>query len=97
MTAFVVRIVLNDATWDDYRKLYEKLGKQGFTDIIVASDGAAYKMPDAEYYFEGNKTRAEVLALAKASAGAVKTSYQVMVTQSAGITWYGLKQLTKAA
>ncbi len=97
MSAFVVRVVLHDATWDEYEKLYEKLGKQGFTDIITADNGAKYKMPPAEYYFVGNKTRSEVLALAKASAAAVKASYEVMVTESVGVTWHGLKQLSKGA
>lgn len=97
MSAFVVRVVLHDATWDEYTKLYEKLAKQGFTDIITAGDGSKYKMPPAEYYFVGNNTQAGVLELAKTSAASVKASYEVMVTESLGVTWSGLKQLSKGA
>ena len=60
MTACVIRVVLHDATWDEYTKLYEKLAALGIYDVITASNGAVYKMPPAEYYFDGNKTKAEV-------------------------------------
>jgi hypothetical protein len=90
MARYTIRIELHDATWDEYEAMYEYLEAQGITDIITSSDGARYKMPPAEYNYEGNATRAQVLDMAKASAAKVVRSYAVLVTESAGRTWHGL-------
>lgn len=90
MARYTIRIMLNDATLDEYEAMYEYLAAQGITDIITSDDGTRYKMPPAEYTYEGNATRAQVLDMAKASAAKVVRSYAVLVTESAGRTWHGL-------
>jgi len=90
MARYTIRIELHDATWDDYVEMYKHLATQGITDIITSDDGVRYKMPPAEYNYDGNATRAQVLEMAKASAGKVVRSYAVLVTESNGRTWHGL-------
>jgi len=90
MAQYTIRIELHDATWDEYETMYQYLAAQGITDIIISKEGIRYKMPPAEYNYEGNATRSQVLDMAKASAAKVVRSYAVLVTESAGRTWYGL-------
>lgn len=97
MTQFTTRVELHDATWSDYAKLHEEMRKQGFRQTITADDGSTYELPPAEYDYQGDVTRSDVLNKAKRAAGAVKTSYEVLVTQSAGRTWYNLKARRAAA
>jgi len=49
-----------------------------------------YQLPPAEYDYSGYVTRAQVLDKAKTAAASVKSKYSVLVTESAGRTWYGL-------
>lgn len=93
MASFTVRIVLYDANWDDYKRLYEEMGKEGFTDEISSDDGITYEMPDGEYIISGTLTRSDVLAKAKSAASKTGRKYAVFVTQSSGQTWYGLKKV----
>ena len=90
MARYTIRIELHDATWDDYEEMYQHLAAQGITDIIASGDGVSYKMPPAEYNYDGTATRDQVLEMAKASAGKVVRSYAVLVTESDGRTWHGL-------
>lgn len=93
MARFTIRIELHDATWDDYVTMYEHLAGFGITDIITSDDGVQYKMPPAEYNYEGNTTRSQVLETAKQCAARVVKSYAVLVTESAGRTWHGLEMV----
>lgn len=89
MARFTVRVELHDADWDQYMKLYEKMGKQGFSDVIKTEKGAV-KMPPAEYNYDGTATKEQVLEKAKSAASQVVHSFAVLVTESNGRTWYGL-------
>jgi hypothetical protein len=91
MARFTVRVELHNADWDDYVSLHKKMAGQGLTDTIDVTNGKV-KMPPAEYNYEGNATKEDVLAKAKAAASSVVTSYAVLVTESAGRTWHGLDQ-----
>lgn len=93
MASFTVRIVLHDADWDDYNKLYEGMGNQGFTDEISSNDGTTYKMPDGEYDISGLLTKADVLAKAKQASSATGKKYAIFITESSGRTWYGLSKV----
>lgn len=90
MARFTIRIELHEATWDDYVAMYDHLAGYGITDILTSDDGVKYKMPPAEYNYEGNSTRSEVLESAKKCAAKVVKSYAILVTESAGRTWNGL-------
>jgi len=90
MSKFTVRIVLHDADWDDYNKLYEEMDKEGFTDEITSNKGVTYKLPDGEYRISGTLKKSEVLDKAKRAAAKTKKKYAVLVTRSAGRIWHNL-------
>lgn len=93
MADFTIRIVLNDATWDEYEELYQHLAAVGIADEVSSDSGTTYRMPPAEYNFRGNATRAQVLELAIAAAAKVVRKYSVLVTESKGRTWHGLDKV----
>lgn len=90
MARFTVRVELHDASLEQYEKLYEKMAAYGFTDIIPTTD-TPVKMPPAEYNFEGQVTKEQVLEKAKSCAAQVVRKYAVLVTESNGRTWHGLE------
>jgi hypothetical protein len=97
VTDFTTRVELHDAVWDDYVELHEAMAREGFSQTIVSDNGSTYELPPAEYNYSGNATRSQVLEKAKAAAASTGKSYGVLVTQSAGRTWAGLKLARRAA
>jgi hypothetical protein len=93
MASFTTRVELHHATREDYTLLHERMRTQGFFLAIRADDGTVYQLPPAEYDYTGAITRAQVLEKAKVAAASVKSSYAVLVTESAGRTWYGLGKM----
>ncbi|MFQ6333986.1 hypothetical protein [Methylophilus sp. 3sh_L] len=91
MARFTVRVELHDASWEQYNELHKKMSLQGFTDTIEG-ESKTVQMPPAEYNFEGSVTRQDVLDRAKNAASSVVKKYGVLVTESAGRTWYGLEE-----
>lgn len=90
MARYTIRIELHDAEWEQYEAMYEHLEAQGIIDIIEGGDGVRYKMPPAEYNYDGKATREQVLDMARSSASKVVRKYAVFSTESAGRTWHGL-------
>ena len=66
---------------------------RGLRDVISDEKGTQYRLPPAEYNYDGPATRAQVLELAKASAGKVVREYRVLVTESNGRTWHNLERI----
>lgn len=97
MSQYITRVELHDAVWSDYTKLHDAMHAEGFSQAITANDGAVYELPPAEYNYIGSETRPQVLEKAKSAARTVKPSFAVLVTESNGITWSGLKLLKRAA
>lgn len=93
MASFTTRVILHDADDDDYLLLHEKMDEEGFSTIIVSDDGTVYELPPAEYNYEGEITRSDVLAKAKAAAAATKRKSGILVTEAKGRSWTGLKQV----
>jgi len=93
MANYTVRIELREAEREDYTVLYEEMEARGFTDTITSNDGITYQLPDAEYNYEGEATRKEVLAMAKSAAEETGVEYSVLVTQSTGRTWHNLRKV----
>jgi hypothetical protein len=93
MAGFTVRVELHNATWSDYEKLHTEMVGQGFKNTIKSDEGTVYELPPAEYNFEGNLTRAQVLERAKTAAGRTNLKYAVLVTESNGRTWHGLSKV----
>jgi hypothetical protein len=90
MTMYMIRPELHRANEADYQKLHPLMAANGMLRQIVSDDGRRYTLPPAEYVTVTTKTRAQVLAAAKACAAAVVPSYAVVVTEATGITWDGL-------
>jgi len=74
-----------------------KLKREGFSQSITGDDGSIYELPPAEYNYIGQETRGQVHDKAHRAARTVKPSFAVVVTESNGVTWSGLKVLKKAA
>lgn len=92
MSRFTIRVVLHNATFENYVDLAAKLASFGIRDIILADDGNWYELPPAEYTLEANATPEEVRALASQTAATVVPSYQVLVSQVQGSrVWQGLR------
>ena len=96
MADFMTRVELHSANWEDYDKLHVQMKVRGFSQRITSDKGTMYELPPAEYYYSGSVTKSDVLASAKTAAQAVKTSFAVVVTESNGVTWHGLKQVAVA-
>ena len=91
MTTSTTRIVLHDANWDDYLKLYAQMAARGFTDEIKGSDGSIYKMPDGEYDLPGSSLNAvQIRDLAASAAAMTGRKYGVFVTAGDVRAWQGL-------
>ena len=91
MVTCMIRVELHQArTAEQYQRLHQLLGRYGISNVIVADSGRRYRLPPAEYYYSGDATRDQILAIAKQCAAAVDPSYAVVVTQSSSVTWEGL-------
>jgi hypothetical protein len=90
MAAFTIRVELFNATREQYAKLAQDLATKGIVDVIVADGGIRYKLPPAEYNFEGNATNEQVIEAVKASAAKVVAKYAVLVTNANSRLWNGL-------
>lgn len=93
MFQFTVRVVLHEAEAEDYENLHSLMEEQGFSRTIASDRGRTYHLPEAEYTCEGDRTKAEILLMAKAAATQTEKKYAVLVTQSDGRTWYGLEEV----
>ncbi len=95
MSAYTIRIELHDATWQNYVDLANDLARVGVTDLITASNGTTYKMPPAEYNYEGQALIDQVLNAAKAAADRTGRANAVFVTEAAQRKWVGLAPVPK--
>lgn len=94
MARFTIRVVLHgNATWDDYEQLSSALAEKHITDVITNDDGVKYKMPPAEYQCHGELTAAQVRDICVTAATTTGKPHAVLVTQSAGRAWIGLKRV----
>jgi hypothetical protein len=92
MADFTIRVVLHDnASWDDYALLAEKLGECGIVDIIQSDDGLWYKLPPAEYTFSSDKDPTDVRAIVEGCAIYTGKRYAALVSASTGRYWVGLE------
>lgn len=93
MATFTVRVELHDADDSDYDTLWTEMKARGFKRRVTSDDGITYKLPPAEYSYDGDITRSDVLKKAKEAAAATGRDYAVLVTESAGRTWSGLEKV----
>lgn len=91
MNTYTIRVELHDASWDDYITLAAKLAHQGVVDVIKSDDGNWYKMPPAEYNYEGSADIHQVRTVVATIAAQVVVRYAVFVTESKRRAWQGLE------
>lgn len=92
MAQFTVRVELHDADLDEYEVLHGAMEGNGFSRLITSRDGDLYHLPWAEYDCQGSLTNAQVLKSAKAAADITGKKYAILLTESSGRSWYGLKR-----
>ena len=87
MPRFTIRVELHDEQSSDYDKLHKAMEGKGFTRTIKV-DGGTYRMPNAEYNFDGEATKEQVREKAVAAAKTVRPKFDVLVTESNGRCWH---------
>lgn len=85
MAKFTTRVELHKANSDDYDTLHEEMENEGFTRTITDTDtNEEFHLPEAEYNYEGNTTKGDVLDKAKKAADNTGRKYSILVTKSNG-------------
>lgn len=95
MAVYIVRVVLHNAKWEDYIKLHNEMGREGFSDEIISDDNVVYKLPDGEYTIVSALENSDILSKAKRAAASTQKTYAVLSTKSSGITWFNLEKVKK--
>jgi hypothetical protein len=50
MFSFALRVeLLNNATWDDYSRLHQRLANVGFYPFVIADNGQRFALPPGQY------------------------------------------------
>jgi hypothetical protein len=94
MTNYTIRVELHGADENDYEALHTAMQAEGFVRWIKDQDGNKLRLPTAEYNLPDSElTRVQVLGLTKRAAETAKArpTPWILVTQSGGRTWSGLK------
>lgn len=91
MSRFTTRVVLHDASREDYESLHDYMAEVGFGRTISSTD-EVYHLPDAEYNYEAGETKEAVLDRAKGAATRTSRKFAILVTESAGRCWHSLER-----
>ncbi|MDD3150758.1 MAG: hypothetical protein PHV68_07970 [Candidatus Gastranaerophilales bacterium] len=91
MSSYTVRIELDSNVYSDFEVLHNAMKVNGFKKTIISSDGIEYYLPRAEYDISTLKDRSIVLDLAKDAVIKTGKKAEILVTESNGRTWSGLK------
>ena len=91
MSLFTIRVELHDASWSDYNALAKQLAQQGVVDVIRGDDGRTYKLPPAEYNYEGNATAEQVRDAVRRVANVTGRQNAVFVSDAICRSWAGLE------
>lgn len=90
MSMYNVRIVLHEATREEYTRMADQLSRSGIVDTIVGSNSARYEMPPAEYHYNGPASIDQIFDAAKAAAAATGRRCAVMIGEISRCKWVGL-------
>lgn len=89
-----IRVVLHNATASQYSELAKKLAAINVVDVICDVNGTPYKLPGAEYRFEGAGDAAGIRDRCRQIASTVGSN-AVFVTEGASCAWVGLDPAIK--
>lgn len=84
---FIVRIEMQDATWDDYEALHAAMADHGFLKFIQSDDGRVFNLPDAEYHGTTSASCERLRDFIQIVANGVKPGAMVLVTEAGDIAW----------
>ena len=88
---YIIRVELHGASYAQYEKLHAVLATKGVTNFIIGTDRVRYRLPPAEYSYQGNENPAQVLAAVTELAATVLPNPAVVVTEWKACTWRGLQ------
>lgn len=97
MPRFTVRVVLHNASPQNYVDLANSLATKGVVDVIRSDDGTLYKLPPAEYNFEGNASAEQVRDAVVQAASITNRFESVLVTETQKRVWQGLQAFPQPA
>jgi hypothetical protein len=89
---FSIRVELHNATWSDYIKLAEGLRAYGIVDTVLGNDGIRYKLPPAEYHYDGNRALAQVQESARMAGASTGRQHAVVSHEVSRMLWAGLQR-----
>ena len=91
MARFTTRVELHRHKPGDYDRLHTEMEAEGFTRTIDATSNTLH-LPTAEYNYVGTiEDQHVILEMARRAAAAVRPSFEILVTKSAGRAWYNLQ------
>jgi uncharacterized beta-barrel protein YwiB (DUF1934 family) len=93
MATFLTRVELHAADAADYQRLHEAMEAQHFTRKILATDGAWYHLPTAEYLSFGEISADTVLEIAKGAVRAIRKTASIVTVQSSDTRFNGLQRV----
>lgn len=94
MPTFTTRVELHDVEGSDYDTLHEAMEAQGFSRHVVdGKTGIRRHLLMAEYSISGRFTLVQVRKKAQDAASVTGRSFSVLVTESKGRSWSGLKKV----
>lgn len=93
MSYFNIRVVLHDATYNQYEMLASAMASKGMYDVVKADNGGLYRLPPGEYATESDASIQNVRDAAAWAANSTGARYSVRVTQGPS-SWVGLEVLS---
>ena len=89
---FTTRVeIVGGGTPDEYTRLHAEMLQRNFVRTIVSDSGVKYELPQAEYNFEGDTTRQNILELSKAAVSSIGKTARILISESVARTWDNLK------
>ena len=93
MAKFTTRILLENGTESDYEQLHTAMERAGFSRFIKSDDGRKFRMPWAEYNFDGSASLDQVLETANLAATSTGNQFSVLVTEAVARQWLNLREV----
>jgi hypothetical protein len=84
MAMFITRIELHSTSEADYTRLHSEMANRGFSRSIQGADANWYRLPAAEYWYEGNATTESIFKLAESAADMTGSNSWIVVSATSG-------------
>lgn len=97
MAQFFIRVVLHDATAQDYVRVQTALAAKGIYDTIEGSNGRIYRLPPGEYRCDFISEANDVRDLVRGVLALVYDRNAVFVAKYTEAAWFGLDQVKVGA